>query len=182
MVETRQGGRCFVTDLTVARLMAPLQFVISLDEASVNSLHEARLIVESGLVRQAATRINEKSLARLEELVAAGFELTNDPLGFRMLDQQFHRLIGELAENPFLAVISQSLYELGMEYRRAATEAPGAIERSAIEHRTVVDALNAGDPEAAAAAMNAHLRTIHETTVIAMQRAEPARPKQPFGR
>src|SRR4051795_7527495 len=76
VVETRQGGRCFVTDLTVARLMAPLQFVISLDEASVESLHQARLMIETGLVRQAAERTDEKTLARLEEMVAAGFELT----------------------------------------------------------------------------------------------------------
>jgi len=181
VVETRQGGRCFVTDLTVARLMAPLQFVISLDEASVESLHQARLMIETGVARQAAGRTDEKALARLEEMVAAGFELTDDPLGFRMLDQQFHRTIGQLGGNPFLEIVAQSLYELGMEYRRVATEAPGVIERSAAEHLAIVDALKAGDPDAAAAAMGAHLMSIHETTVDAMRRAMAARPRPLWG-
>ena len=180
VVETRQGGRCFVTDLTVARLMAPLQFVISLDESSAESLHRARLTVETGLARQAAERADEKTLARLDEMVAAGFELTDDPLGFRMLDQQFHRSIGQLGGNPFLEVVSQSLYELGMEYRRAASETPGVIERSAAEHRAIVEALRARDPDAAAAAMGAHLESIHETTVEVMRRAMAARRRRPW--
>jgi DNA-binding GntR family transcriptional regulator len=63
VVETRQGGRCFVTDLTVARLMAPLQFVISLDEASVDSVHDARLLVETGMIRKAVGRISDRDFA-----------------------------------------------------------------------------------------------------------------------
>src|SRR3954451_13298595 len=102
VVETRQGGRCFVTDLTVARLMAPLQFVISLDEASVDSLPQARLMTETAMIRQAAQCKDEKALARLDEMVEAGFELKGDPLGFRMLDQEFHRTINRLSGNPFL--------------------------------------------------------------------------------
>jgi GntR family transcriptional repressor for pyruvate dehydrogenase complex len=175
VVETRQGGRCFVTDLTVARLMAPLQFVISLDEASVESLHQARLMTETGMIRQAALRVDEKALARLEEMAAAGFELAGDPLGFRMLDQEFHRTINHLSGNPFLEVVAQSFYELGMEYRRIAVETPGVIERSAMEHRAIVEALKSGDPEAAAAAMSAHLLSIHETTAKAMRQAFGAR-------
>jgi GntR family transcriptional regulator, transcriptional repressor for pyruvate dehydrogenase complex len=180
VVETRQGGRCFVTDLTVARLMAPLQFVISLDEASVDSLHQARLMIETGMARQAAGRATEKVLARLDEMVAAGFELTADPLGFRMLDQDFHRTINHLSGNPFLEVVAQSLYELGIEYRRIATETPGAIERSAAEHRAIVEALKAGDAEAAARAMSMHLESIYKTTLGAMRQAMGGRRKRPW--
>lgn len=170
VVETRQGGRCFVTDLTVARLMAPLQFVISLDAASLESLHRARSMIESGLVREAAGRITDAAAARLDEMVAAGFALIDDPLGFRILDQEFHRAIYELGDNPFLKIVAQSLYELGMEYRRIATETPGVIQRSAAEHRAIVAALKAGDADAAAAAMDAHLASIHQTTIDAMRR------------
>lgn len=169
VVETRQGGRCFVTDLTVARLMAPLRFVVALDESNVDALHQARLLIETGIVREAAARITPAALARLEEMVASGFELQGDPLGFRMLDQTFHRTINQLGGNPFLEVVAQSLYELGMEYRRIATEAPGALDRSAVEHRAIVEALAAGDADAAASAMAAHLESIHRTTLAAMR-------------
>jgi len=169
IVESRQGGRCFVTDLTVTRLMAPLKFVVSLDEASVDSLHQARLLIETGIISRVATQMTGKALARLEEMVEAGFELTGDPLGFRLLDQEFHRTINHLGSNPFLEVVAQSLYELGMEYRRVATETPGVIERSAAEHQAIVEALKTGQPDAAAAAMRAHLMSIHETTAEAIR-------------
>ncbi len=179
VVETRQGGRCFVTDLTVARLMAPLQFVISLDEASVDALHEARLMTEVGIVRRAALRTDEAVLARLGEMVDAGSELVRDPVGFRMLDQEFHRMINHLGGNPFLEVVAQSFYELGMEYRRMATENRLVLERSAVEHRAIVEALRKANPDEAAAAMCAHLKSIHESTLQEVRRAARARRKRP---
>lgn len=179
VVETRQGGRCFVTDLTVARLMAPLQFVIALDESSLDALQQARTTIESGIVREAAKRMDERAAARLDEMAAAGFALTDDPLGFRMLDQRFHRSIYEIGGNPFLSVIAQSLYELGMEYRRIATETPGVVERSAVEHQAIVAALKAADGDAAVAAMDAHLASIHRTTLAAMQRTLRGRRQRP---
>lgn len=171
VVETRQGGRCFVTDLTVTRLMAPLQFVVTLDEASVDSLHHARLLIETDLISRTAARMTGDALARLGRMAEAGFELAGDPLGFRLLDQEFHRTINRLGGNPFLEVVAQSFYELGMEYRRIATETPGVIERSAAEHRAIVEALKAGQPGAAASAMRAHLMSIHETTAAAIRKA-----------
>ena len=179
VVETRQGGRCFVTDLTVARLMAPLQFVISLDEASVDSVHDARLLVESGMIRKAVGRVSDKDFARLDEMVEAAFDLTDDPVGFRLLDQEFHRTLNRLSGNPFLEVVAQSFYELGMEYRRIASEAPGLIDRSAVEHRAIVEALKLNDPDAAEAAMAAHLKSIHDTTVEAMHKSRANRRKRP---
>jgi GntR family transcriptional regulator, transcriptional repressor for pyruvate dehydrogenase complex len=179
IVETRQGGRCFVTDLTVARLMAPLQFVVSLDETNLDSLHRARSMIEGSLVREAARNITDQALAKLDEMIAAGYDLTSDPLGFRMLDQEFHQTIYQSAGNPYLTIVAQSLYELGMEYRRIATESPGTIKRSATEHQAIVAALQARDEAAAVAAMDAHLASIHQTTIEAMRRSSGARRRHP---
>ena len=125
VVESRQGGRCYITDLTPARLVAPLQMVIAVDETNVDALYEARLAVEGALVRLGTMRASEKDLARLSELVAAGYELSADPVGFRVMDHEFHLTLSRLAGNPFLARAALSLYELGMEFRRVAAETPG---------------------------------------------------------
>ncbi len=159
--------------------MAPLQFVIALDETSLHSLHRARTMIERGLVREAARNVTDQAAAKLDEMIAAGFALADDPPGFRMLDQEFHTAIYQLGGNPFLTVVAQSLYELGMDYRRMATETPGVIERSAAEHHAIVSALKAGDEETAAAAMDAHLASIHQTTTEAMQRTSGARRRRP---
>lgn len=170
VVESRQGGRCYVTDLQVSRLLAPLQFVMSLDESNVNALYEARLIIEVGLIKLGASIVSDATLARLREMVETGHSLVKDPVGFRVLDLEFHETIMKIAGNPFMEVVARGLYELGMEYRRVASETPGVLERSAAEHQAIVEALATRNPEAAAEAMRAHLSSINRTTFEAMRR------------
>ena len=170
LVETRQGGRCSVTDLDIARLMQPFDFVMGLTEANVDKLFEARVAVEGGLVRLGAPLVREEDLADLRGMVEAGHTLVSDPVGFRVLDLEFHHRLMRLAENPFLETAARSLYTLGMDYRRVASETPGVIERSAAEHADIVETLATRDPDRAAEAMRRHLESINQTTVAAMAR------------
>lgn len=179
VVESRQGGRCYVTDLAVSRLLAPLQFVISLDESNVDALYQARLIIEVGLIRLGAPLVDDATLARLREMVKSGYSLTKDPVGFRVLDLEFHETIMKIAGNPFMDVVARSLYELGMEYRRVASETPGVLDRSAAEHEAIVEALASRNPDAAAQAMRAHLESINRTTQEAMRHVGAAKQDKP---
>lgn len=174
VVETRQGGRCSITDLNPSRLVAPLQFVIAVDESNVDALYEARTAVETELLRLGATRATTADLARLDDMVKAGYDLTSDPVAFRVLDLDFHQLLSSLAGNPFLSRITRSLYDIGIEYRRVASEMPGVISRSATEHEAIVAALKRHDPDAAADAMRAHLSSISRTTHEAMMKLAAA--------
>jgi GntR family transcriptional repressor for pyruvate dehydrogenase complex len=169
IVESRQGGRCYVTDLAPARLVAPLQMVIALDETNVDALYEARVSVEGELIRMGTLRATPADLARLSDLVASGYQLVDDPVGFRVMDHEFHQTLSGLANNPFLERAALSLYELGMEYRRIAAETPGVIANSAAEHDAIVVALKTRDPDKAVGAMRAHLTSISRTTHAAMQ-------------
>ncbi len=111
VVESRQGGRCYVTDLSPSRLVAPLQMVIAIDETNVEALYEARLEVECSILRLAAVRLTDAELAKLRALVKTGYELVEDPVGFRVLDLEFHQTLIALAHNPFLERIALSLYD-----------------------------------------------------------------------
>jgi GntR family transcriptional regulator, transcriptional repressor for pyruvate dehydrogenase complex len=75
----------------------------------------------------------------------------------------------EAAGNPFLTRVSASLYVLGMEYRRIASETPGVLRQSLADHEQIVAALAARDPEAAANALETHLRNVQRSTVAAME-------------
>jgi GntR family transcriptional regulator, transcriptional repressor for pyruvate dehydrogenase complex len=169
VVESRQGGRCYVTDLSPSRLLAPVQMVMAVDESNVDALYEARVAVEGELLRLGAARASEADLVRLRQLVRAGYDLASDAVGFRVLDLEFHQTLMRVAGNPFLERVAQSLYELGIEYRRVASEMPGVIARSAAEHDAIVEALAARNPEQAAEAMRAHLNSISRSTFEAMR-------------
>ena len=169
IVESRQGGRCHVTDLSPSRLVAPLQMVIALDEHNVDALYEARTCIECDLIGRCAEAATEGDLAQLEKLVAAGRELVDDPTGFRVLDLEFHRLLMSIPGNPFLERAGMSMYHLGIEYRRVASATPGVIARSAEEHAEIVSGIANRDADAARAAMRAHLESITATTLEAMR-------------
>lgn len=171
LVETRQGGRCCVSDLDVARLVQPFGFVLGLTEGNIDALFAARFLVECGLLRLGAEAVTEEKLAELRAMVEAGFALSADPVGFRILDLAFHGALMSLAGNPFLEAAAKGYYGLGLEHRRTASETPGVIARSAAEHAGIVAALEARDPDRAAEAMRTHLVSINRTTIAAMRRA-----------
>jgi GntR family transcriptional repressor for pyruvate dehydrogenase complex len=60
------------------------------------------------------------------------------------------------------------LYVLGMEYRRIASQTPGILRQSLADHKAIVAALAAADPDAAQTAMAAHMGNVHKSTKEAM--------------
>lgn len=171
IVESKQGGGCYVTDLKPNRLMAPLSFVLSLQDYSYESLFRARSVIDTGLAREAALNATDSEIATLRELVDAGYKLAGDPVGFRVMDAELHELIGTAARNDFLDRVSRSLYELAIDQRRKAAMVPGVLDRSAADHEAIVSAIAAHDADAAAAAMLVHVENIRATTMAVMESA-----------
>lgn len=172
VVKTRQGGGAYISALDAMTLLEPLQFFISLDNCNVDELYDARLLVETGIARRAAQRMDEADLVKLRALAESQNKLVNDPVAFRVSDDAFHALIWDGAANPFLARVALSLNVLGMDFRRTAAENSGVLDQSARDHLEIVTALELRDPDRAAEAITRHVRNIHRTTIDAMQRQE----------
>ena len=167
IVESRQGGGCFVTDLTPSRLMEPLSFYLQLRDYSLDELFRARTLIDSGIAADAARNATPGQRARLGEMARHGLDLVDDPVGFRVLDAQFHGLISEASGNGFLLSVSQALYSLAIDLRRRASEMPGVLTQSAADHVAIAQAIAAGDAEAAGRAMSDHVGHIRATTALA---------------
>jgi GntR family transcriptional repressor for pyruvate dehydrogenase complex len=168
VVKSRQGGGAYISSLDAADLLGPLQFLITLNAQNVHSLYESRVLIDGGIGRLAAERMATADLDRLHAMVGLQRNLVTDPLGFRVSDLEFHRTIMEASGNPFLVRVSHSLYVLGMEYRRIASETPGVLKQSHADHEKIVAALAARDPDASEKAMVAHMRNVHRSTLDAM--------------
>jgi len=164
------GGNAYVTSLDVAELLAPMQFLVTLNLDNIETLYQARVFVDGGIARMAAPRIADEAIERLRHLAAVQAALVDDPVGFRVSDLEFHQIILDACGNPFLDRIARSLYALGMEYRRVASETPGVIEQSVRDHLAIIEGLAAHDPERAAAAMEAHMGNVDRSTRAAMAR------------
>lgn len=168
IVASRQGGGCYVTDLTPQRLMAPLSFALSLQDYNIDSLFRAREVIDTGIAADAARNATAEQVTTLKELVEAGYKLVDDPIGFRVMDAEFHALVATAAKNDFLEKVCSSLYSLAIEQRRKASGKPGVLLRSAADHAEIVAAIEAKDPDAASAAMGRHVENIRKSTLAVM--------------
>jgi GntR family transcriptional regulator, transcriptional repressor for pyruvate dehydrogenase complex len=165
VVKTRQGGGAYISDLGPDALLGPIQFYLSLESMNIRELYDARSLIESDVARRAAINISDADLARLETLLAAQSDTIGDPLAFRKSDFEFHEIIWIGSGNAFLKRIGESLNVIGLEFRKRASERPGTLDRSLQDHRALLDALKARDPARAAAAAEAHMQNVYQSTI-----------------
>ncbi len=165
VLESRQGGRYTVTDLSPSRLVAPFNIMLSVKDYDATVHYEARAAVDLELVRLSCLRATPEQRARIVHLAHDGKKFLHDPVGFRVLDFAFHQTINDGAGNILLKTVAQGLYDVALDLRRIATEIPGVIERSCEDHLLIAEALVEGNSDAAVAAYRGHLDNIRDTTI-----------------
>lgn len=165
VIEIRQGDGTYVTSLEPELLVEHLDFVVSLDDATILQLFEARKIVEVGAAALAAKNITDGEIAALENCLAKSIENIHDPQEFLAIDLELHEHILEAAGNPFIKRFLASLSRIGLASRGRTVEIPGVREVTARDHGVIVSAIKAHDEDAAAEAMHAHLNHVEERLI-----------------
>lgn len=168
VLESRQGGRYTVTDLSPARLVSPFNVMLSVADYDVNEHFEARDLVELELVRLCTKRATLEMRQRIFKLAVDGREFYNDPVAFRLIDIEFHEALYGGADNQLLRTLAQGLYDMWLDVRRVASAVPGVIEKSVGQHVEVAEAIIAKDTAAAAAAYRRHLEHVRDSTIQSM--------------
>jgi len=177
VLESRQGGRYTVTDLSWSRLAAPFNAMLSVGDYDVGEHFEARALVDLEVIRLAALRATAGQRKAILRHAADGRAFHHDPVAFRLLDIEFHQSLNAACGNRLLASVAQGLYDIALDVRRVASAIPGTIAKSVAQHIAIAEAVSAGDAEAAAAAGRRHLEHVRDTTIEAMASAAP-RPKE----
>lgn len=138
-----------------------LRIRISQDSITIESLIELRLPLEVQSARLAAARRTGEQLMAIE----AAFEVLaseDDETEFHKADIQFHREIAFASGNLLIPLVLDSLSGLLQDFRRtwyAAQRDEGKLPELVLEHRRVLEAIRAGDSDAAGSAMSDHLLT-----------------------
>lgn len=163
---TRQGatGGAFVTDLTFERLARAFVDLFLAGKISIPEMYEVRRLVEPEVARLAAHRINEdyaillKEALEQEELPPVSFPEDFDR------KTKVHLLLAQMCGNRFFEALVRSAMELTMKVIEAVRPDPMFIHPAGL-HRPVVEAVLAGNPEAAAEAMRKHTAEFGETLI-----------------
>lgn len=165
MLESRQGGRYTVTDLSPSRLVAPFNLMLSVADYDVHEHFEARELVDIELVRLCTERASPEARQRILKLAVDGRAFHHDPVAFRLLDIEFHQALNTAARNQLLNAVAQGLYDVGLDVRRVASAVPGVIEKSVAQHIRIATAVMDKDAKAAMQAYREHLEHVRDTTI-----------------
>lgn len=160
VTEMRHGTGTYVSSLEPELLVRHLSFVLSLSEHASDQLFEARKVVEPAMAALAAKRIDDGTLELLDACVERAEAAIGDAEAFMEYDLELHDAIRVAAENAVLGRFMESIRSLGLASRRRTGARRAVQEQSVKDHRAIVDALRARDPEAASAAMHRHLENV----------------------
>ena len=122
-----------------------------------------REAVEVEILRVAVERIDAPQIAALRDQVARQARVSDagPPLAFMELDELFHRSLAAAADRAG-AWTHLHVIKMHMDRVRYLTAAEFPVSRLVGEHREIVEALAARDPEEACAAVRRHLRGVLE--------------------
>jgi DNA-binding GntR family transcriptional regulator len=121
-----------------------------------------RETLECGAIRLACERVDDATLIELRANLAAQERAVTagDPGAFDVLDGGLHRMICELSGHESAWTLSRRANGHLDRVRRLSLPEPGYLGEMVTEHRAVVAAVAAGDPDRAERALRHHLRMV----------------------
>lgn len=156
-LDVRHGSGVFVTEPeTQQRLRRQLSPATNLD-----LLYDMREVLEVPAARWAAKRQRPELAGVREAFDALDAYTRSDSIDFdelQRLDITFHTRIVQASGNNLLEQTQSVIYDLILEGMRSTLMMPGRLEASRADHAAILTALEAADPEAAAAAAYAHIQ------------------------
>ena len=177
VLESRQGGRYTVTDLSPSRLVAPFSVMLSRRRLRcVSSISESRTVVELELIRLGTIRATPEQRQRIMQHAVDGKAFYSDPVAFRLLDIEFHQSLNARGRQPAAECTGAGplRYRPRRAPRRQRRAGQYREERQPSISTSPKRLSSATDTSAAVAAYRRHLEHVRDTTVDAMSRARAA--------
>lgn len=141
-----------------------------IDKRFLGDLAEIRLAVEPRAAALAAARRSEADIAELQRSMDLMSREASDSVGFADADLALHIAVANASGNPFMRSIGSVIEAaLRASFLLSAPVEPQDRETVLLWHQRIVDAITAGDAEAASAAM---IEVIHNGTHRHAQSAE----------
>ncbi|MFO6463498.1 FadR/GntR family transcriptional regulator [Jannaschia sp. KMU-145] len=164
ILRVAHGARTSVAKADVSAVLAGVSAIDWAGPYDLESVHAARLLIERRIAASAAARMSPETLTALRASIDAQTECDGDPVRFLLCDREFHAILYRAAGNEVFADMAMSLYNHLLDHRRRIVARAGAVGQSIADHRAILDALGAGDADAAVAAVETHATRIYETT------------------
>jgi GntR family transcriptional regulator, rspAB operon transcriptional repressor len=140
-------------------------FVTHISESAVSDAQFVREALECAAIRGTALRARDQDLAALEGIIRRqdAAREANDSDSFYVLDDELHQLLCDLSGHDIAWSLSQRAKGHLNRIRRLSMPEPGYMMEMIGEHRAVVAAVAAHDPDEAEQTLRHHLRMVLST-------------------
>lgn len=155
LVEVRPGSGTYVNGDSAGQT----HFII--ENARPLELIDARFALEPHMCRLAVLHASKKDLDKAEELLLIMEASVNDPITFSATDTKFHKFLAEITGNSLLIWMVTQINSVRNQEQwaqmRNITLNEQTITAYNEQHRAILNAIRAREPERAAALMKTHL-------------------------
>lgn len=163
-IELRKGaaGGAFVAQGASQPLARIMQGMVAIGGADLGQLTQARLAIESAVIRTAHGEADEAGLAALDANIdeAERQTLAGNSALKTQINVQFHLLIAEMTRNPILIMMMRSLMSILGDF---IAEFGSVMGDDVIEsRRRFMKHMRSGNAERAVKEMERHLKILHQ--------------------
>lgn len=132
---------------------------------------EARQVIEPYIAGLAAERITQENAERLRNLVKESSKLVDQKFRHQYtdIDREFHKLIGNIADNPVMAEFMRNLHERSIRIWHLRWWQEHDLQDTQTEHSAVVQAIARRDRPAAEKAMRTHIESLRARILRSMR-------------
>ena len=163
----RQGSGAFVAEVATLSTLDALIPIVQMTDLEVIKLLEYRVGFESTNVELLHHHIKKDTIEQLEYSMSMMEKYASDKERFYIYDYQFHHIIAEGTENPFVIKISQLLTEMLKNHFLKLNITIGP-EIGLEYHARIIDAMKDNDFDIAARYMKRHM----QVTIEAVKKAQ----------
>ncbi|ALM53384.1 FadR/GntR family transcriptional regulator [Halomonas huangheensis] len=164
ILETRQGSGTTVTSLAPGLLLKPLEFWAGIQAGkSSRDLHNVRQALEVESAAAAAMRRTDEDIERLQAVLADAEPAIRalDHEAAMAFDLEFHLTLARISRNAVLIALLEALSRPTLRMRLwQSIHLSGRLAITHQEHQAILNAVIAGDPRSAHAAMQTHLSQV----------------------
>jgi GntR family transcriptional regulator, transcriptional repressor for pyruvate dehydrogenase complex len=159
LLSVRQGAGTIVQASHPGSYVTSLQDHLLLNEVTGREFLEARLAVETAVVRLAVRRSDPDTRERIRSLVdkQAKAIARGAKEEFSRLDTEFHLELARASGNRVFLKLQETILDLLRQFIRKVSDLPRAVEDALKFHRAIVQAMMEGDADGAEEVMLEHL-------------------------
>lgn len=161
LIKISHGERARVINPTpeviIDQISAAMIMLLATSPRGLEELKEARLWLETALVRMATRNATARDLELLGESVRKLQEARGDHARFVAADMAFHGLIADMSGNSLVAAVTKGMLHWLSRFKRELVSVRGAERVTISEHEKIYKAIANGDAALASTLMSEHI-------------------------